>query len=394
MSPCSYINDMATSDIRSLLLIKRKGAKVADEESVSSSDMKISAAKSKSCKSDCLGKKRRGMPEAQNSANFNQPISVMAVGPPPDLGNVQAFRDNAKRVKVQASTGNSASLAGSINNCLQTTTRKPSDSLLQAYKMAIGTRTQPQLTNQSSNGTVISNSTSFGPSSQNSATTVSTTGPSSAAAAPVSLNSSIINSYLAHKSGQQALTAPAPMQFLDPNELGMSIQNSLNELKNNFKAANEVTESTSHFPSHTQAPKTNQSYQNAITMPAMPGEYKTAVSDTASSELHNSSTAADETQKPHAHMFSRDDSLVNLAMLTAMDGQDTGSYNTSYFTSYLNADNTSGFLHRDDSLIDLAASVEQTNHDNGAGNANGSSQFGNNDDNTDAFSFFDFPNQM
>jgi hypothetical protein len=201
---------------------------------------------------------------------------------------------------------------------------------------------------------------------------------------------------LAHKSGQQALTAPAPMQFLDPNELGMSIENSLNELKNNFKAANQVTAEmpASNFPTHPQKPTANQGCQSAITMSVIPSENKTATSGTAS-EFYNSSIAIDGT-RPQTHMLSRDDSLVNLAMLTAMDGQDSGSYNTSYFTSFLSTDNDcSGFLHRDDSLIDLAASVERSNNENGGCDDNADdSQSGNNDYHTDAFSFIDFPNQM
>jgi hypothetical protein len=432
MSPCSYINDMATSDIRSLLLIKRKPAKAsADDESLPSSENGKSVASSSSA-----GKKRSSLPDSNAISILNQPISVMAAGPAlalcnnmpslssnigakfdaqgsqtlampnqpmpmmgigsaPTLGNMQPLGGNIKRAKVDFcadnhyikvtdnnSLGIVAKNVSNDNKSLPLAAQHHNESLLNAYNMAIG---NPQITNfvnqNSSNGTVISNNTSsYGaPSSENSASTIGTSS--------VANNNASLNSYLCHKSSQHALSVPAPMQFLDPSELGMSIENSLNELKNNFKAANQAR-AIAFMPSYSQTALTNGCVENKRVMSTTGSEPSTE-NTAAADEFDFQASSASTAPKMQA-MLSRDDSLINLAMLpNLLSSQDLSSYNPSFFGSHMNDENNGGFLQRNDSLIELAASVENTNAN--TGNIEGS-----NDDENDAdlFSFLDFQGQM
>ena len=425
MSPCSYVNDMVTSDIRSLLLIKRKGTKgTADEESLASSDVckSSSSNNTQSDKSTVLssnedkneGKKRRSMPDSNIVANFNQPLSVMALGPAPTLGrNIQ---DNAKKPKVDFCVDNHY-INVTDNNSLGIVTSNGiagggnsialahSNSLLNAYNMAVGKGVNDQLNNfmnqNSSIGTVVTNNAS----SQNSASTSVASSARSTFSVPFVTNNSSHNSYMAHTSSQHALSAPAPMLFLDPSELGMSIESSLNELKNNFKAANRDTvvdssKSSAHPNSH--ASKSHAS-EHATIMPAVPNKSKTfAPSSIPANDAsiptytyaHMGSSAKVPTQ-----MLSHEDSLVNLAMLPTMEScLDLPSY-SSFFTSNLNKGDTGAFLQRNDSLIELAASVENNTNstavDKNNNTAPNESRFECNDDpNADTFSFIDFPGQM
>ena len=420
MSPCSYVNDMATSDIRSLLLIKRKGHKSADEESVVS-DSKTSASDQKTSKTPerAGGKRRSSMPETKSAVNFNQPIAVMAVGSAPSMGNMQAIQalsENAKKAKLSSSTDNhyinvtdngSYGIVANTNSAGgQVSAQNPSDCLLQSYNMAIGQGIKHQLTNlvaQNSGGTVVTSNTSFAPSSHNSYSTIATSSAFSTSSAPFSNNNANFNPYLAHTSGRQALTASAPMQFLDPNELGMSIENSLNELKNNFKAANNVSNTSSStaqtLPQYSHTPASNEVTENSVVMPPSVHNDSTSVRAaaptlTTADECYIPTSAIDGPKaKVPAHLLSRDDSLIDLAMLPTMDsGSDLTSFNSPFFNTYISSDNNGGFLHRDDSLIELAAAVDQANNANSADNATApnDSQYGNNDDNSaDAFSFFD-----
>lgn len=403
MSPCSYVNDMATSDIRSLLLIKRKGHKSADEESVAS-ETKTSGSDSISEK---VGKKRRiTMPEIKSGVNLNKPISVMALGSAPSLGNsqaMQALSENAKKAEmIDAGTNNhyinvtdngSFGLVAKkgVGNTVQMPVQNPTDVLLQAYGKitAKGVKFPMQranLTSQTSGGTVVTSNTSFAPSSQNSASTIGTSSAFSSSCAPPSINDANFNSYLTHTSGHQALIAPAPMQFLDPNELGMSIENSLNELKNNFEAvANNVSSMTSSSQSqHSQA------YDKSVGGMPQGGTAATPSPATAN-DFYNPRSTPNGPAKVPAHMLSRNDSLINLARddsLVNLARIDTTADVTSYSTSLFSN------LHRDDSLEELAAAM--------ANNANGynaaplnDGQYGHvNENDEDAFSFIDFPHQM
>jgi len=379
MSPCSYVNDMVTSDIRSLLLIKRKGARSStDEESLGSSDIVKSAstdAKSAtSSNSQGAGKKRCIVPDS----NTSQP---MAVGPPQTLGNQQTSCDSNKRAKT--ASANNHFIKVSDNNMIGLVRKNgPANSLLQTYNMVLGEGINHQLNcfmNQnSSNGTVI---TSAAPSSQNSASNSTSSGVySTSSTVPLATYNANCNSYLAHTSGRHALTVPAPMQFLDPSELGMSIESSLNELKNNFKAASKADQSSlssqQYVPSYSQCTTTNHGSENSTATPAMRGESTLSAHD-------SDPTIASAPSKPQAQkMLSRDDSLVNLAMLPTLD------YSTS------NMYNDNGFLSRDDSLVELAGSLEQTNNYGTSSVSSGNAPNPNGTDRVDSFPCINFPGQM
>ena len=430
MSPCSYVNDMVTSDIRSLLLIKRKGAKgITDEESTTSGDIakiscthdKISSANVTSS-GETAGKKRRSVPENAPVIHSNRPISVLGVGPPPALANAQSLSNTNKKAKVDPAVDSNYinvtdnNLIGLVaknrmsyeNNPLQPT-QNYGGSLLNSYNMAIGNGMNQQLNNfpnqTSSNGTVVSNTTSFAPSSQNSASTIAThgaftttsasttatSGVFTTTSAPYTTSNTSYNPYISHSSGQQALITPAPIQFMDPSELGMSIESSLNELKNNFNAANKVP---------TMAPATSQTALPALSChnentgaseekvtPPMPAEHAATANDT----YHGNTSNPPISSNTQAQMLSRDDSLINLAMLPTMDPGHEQAWCTLFNSQPSTGDNRE-FLHRDDSLVDLAASVEQTNNNsanNNGVNHNGG-QYGNNDESSDSFGFIDF----
>lgn len=376
MSPCCYVNDMVTSDIRSLLLIKRKGARgSADEESLASSDIGKSAstdAKSvSSSDGQSAGKKRRTVPDS----NTSQP---MAFALPQ-----QTSCDSNKRAKT--TSVNNHFIKVTDNNVFGLVTKNgPADSLLQSYNMALGEGINHQLNSfmnqNSSNGTVITNAAQ---SSQNSASTSTSSGIyTTSSTIPLTTNNTNCNSYLAHTSGQHALTVPAPMQFLDPSELGMSIESSLNELKNNFKAASNADQSSlftqQHVPSYSQGTATNHGSENTNAKQAM-------LSESKASAYGSDPSMTSAPSKPQAQkMLSRDDSLVNLAMLPTMD----------YFTS--NVYNDNGFLQRNDSLVELAGSVEQTNNFGTAASSvsSGNAANPNGNDGVDSFPFINFPGQM
>ena len=137
MSPCSYVNDMVTSDIRSLLLIKRKGTRgSADEESLASSDIGKSAstdAKSvSSSDGQSAGKKRRTVPDSNT-------IQPMALALPQ-----QTSCDSNKRAKT--TSVNNHFIKVTDNNVFGLVTKNgPADSLLQSYNMALGEGINHQL---------------------------------------------------------------------------------------------------------------------------------------------------------------------------------------------------------------------------------------------------------
>jgi hypothetical protein len=183
----------------------------------------------------------------------------------------------------------------------------------------------------------------------------------------------------------------------------MSIESSLNELKSNFNAANRLAAASSSPP--TSLPTPSYSYKTAntvgigATQSAPPIASSTTTPTTPVSAYFPNTTSMGST-KPNMAMLSRDDSLINLAMLPTMD---SGYDMTPYDSSYFNNENTGGLLRRDDSLIELAASVEQSSHGNVTAADNAASvlmddsnghRYGNNEyDGADTFSFIDFPGQ-
>ncbi|KAL7520091.1 hypothetical protein ACHAWX_004838 [Stephanocyclus meneghinianus] len=451
MSPCSYINDMATADIRSLLLIKRKGAlkgsSGCDEESTVDSDngktctsedatSGNSANNKATCSRKSAGTKKRPLPGIEfgsSNTSSHTTVSVIAVGPPPTFSNAlissatNSTVDHSKKMKVDSSnadcfigtTDNYNSFGiifhghnGSNNsNTFSSTTQHANHP--NSYNAPICEGAYDQLNEylkrdsiNNTTCTFVSNNLSVGaPSSLPSAATTvasSTSSASSTSHATSSIpNTNNFTSYLSHPSSHHASSVPAPLQFLDPSELGMSIESSLNELKSNFNAANRLAAASSSPP--TSLPTTSYSYKTVNT--AGLGATNSAPPITSSITMTNPvsayfpNTPSMGSTKPNMTMLSRDDSLINLAMLPTMDsGCDMTPYDSSYFN-----ENSGGLLHRDDSLIELAASVEQSSHGNASAADNVASalmvdsnthRYGNNEfDGADTFSFIDFPGQ-
>mmetsp|Transcript_12762 Transcript_12762/g.27722 ORF Transcript_12762/g.27722 Transcript_12762/m.27722 type:complete len:408 (+) Transcript_12762:265-1488(+) len=212
-------------------------------------------------------------------------------------------------------------------------------------------------------------------------------------------STSSYSSYLSHPSAKLASSAPAPLQFLDPSELGMSIENSLSQLKNNFAAAtsNGVKSSgASHVaggPITTALSSTATSSSAAATDPATSSSMANASSSTlstfaignaTSSEHSSSSGNAQSSNVKYAPssltrrvssmaflggMLSRDDSLINLAMLPTLDNDNTngtnnngtmdvgtGGTNSNSISS--SQDYMTAIFSRDDSLMNLAKIVD------------------------------------
>ncbi|KAL3783010.1 hypothetical protein HJC23_010117, partial [Cyclotella cryptica] len=447
MSPCSYINDMATSDIRSLLLIKRKGALKgsvgADEESTVDSDngKTCSSEDAKSgnsvnngsiCGSKNTGTKKRPLPGIEfgsSNTSARQIVSVVASGPPPTFSNAPPSSattfsgDDCKRIKADSSNTNGYIAATDNNESFgiiftgqnggNNGSTLPSNTqngyFPTSYNASIGEGAQRQLNDylnrdsfNNTAGTIVSNNPSVG--ALSSLPSSSTSSASSASHATCSIpNNNNFNSYLSHPSSHHASSVPAPLQFLDPSELGMSIESSLNELKSNFNAANRLAAASSSPP--TSLPTPSYSYTTANTSGlgatnSAPPITSSTTSTTPASALYFPNTPSMGSTKPNMAMLSRDDSLINLAMLPMMD---SGCDLTPYDSSYFNNENTGGLLHRDDSLIELAASVERTTHGNAASAENAASdlmddsnshRYGHNeDDGGDTFSFIDFPGQ-
>ncbi len=203
-----------------------------------------------------------------------------------------------------------------------------------------------------------------------------------AAAATTSIHnvpsSSSYLSYLAHPSAKLASSAPAPLRFLDPSELGMSIENSLNQLRDNFALA-ATTNTSSSLSSGAQSTSsslemtnsgivssyavdsdtthqallpvasksgmattslTSSSIPSSSSLPSSSLFIKENNNDGSADNMHNHQDAQQQQHEennyaptllpPHrisptnnymgrTSMLSRDDSLINLAMLPMLD---------------------------------------------------------------------------
>lgn len=166
------------------------------------------------------------------------------------------------------------------------------------------------------------------------------------------------------------------MQFLDPNELGMSVENSLSQLKSNFAAASNAN-----------------NVKDAEAVAALASFASNDAPSVASNNTNSSSTASGMSNRISSvssfvgGMLSRDDSLINLAMLPTLDNTSNDSEsNINRYRSYM--------LSRDDSLIDLAASVARSHVPNNRGTTNRTNDKSPSSANgSSSFQFIDFPNQ-
>jgi hypothetical protein len=185
------------------------------------------------------------------------------------------------------------------------------------YTVATGKGVRHQL-----NG-YLRSSSSGGSINNNTATTT-------AAASSSSQN----ESWLVHPSSNKASSAPAPLQFLDPNELGMSVTSTsyLNQLKNNFAAEVAASGGVDTAP----APSSSSSGVAATTATEVTSssesvDYPTTTdsssgnNSTTTTSANTSSVSRVSSQSSFLGMLRRDDSLINLAMLPTLDS--TASFN-------------------------------------------------------------------
>ena len=141
-------------------------------------------------------------------------------------------------------------------------------------------------------------------------------------------------SYLSHPAAKLASAAPAPLQFLDPSELGMSIESSLSQLKNAFAAASSMSPETLSsmttaaaagtvsVTTHVSASSSNAPSSNDTNASHSQPQVKYAVSPLTRRVASNTFIGG---------MLSLDDSLINLAMLPTLDnaGASTSTDTTS-----------------------------------------------------------------
>ena len=392
MSPCSYVNEAATTDIRSLLLMKRKNSKEKQAE-LDAAAAKKAALQSGAADGGNRTTTTRMTNKRSNPGDNIQPATVQpmfsgagaltasVVGVSSSGASVATLASHASfntmaaviarnTVSVpnaaaapgvasgnQANRGISANVA---NAAAVPANKRAKTSEGRGYTVAIGKGVRHQL-----NGYLRPSSA---PKTNNVASTAATT----ASASNGSANKSTFGSYLSHPSAQQASAAPAPLQFLDPSELGMSIENSLSQLKNNFAAASATTNNgtASSIAGTTVASESSASAASTSVSSSM-----NTVNNSGSESSSSSTDKASQQQQPLASaltrrissmtflggMLSRDDSLINLAMLPTLDSSVALSSLGTTTPPVDSATNEymTGIFARDDSLINLASAVDQ-----------------------------------
>jgi len=443
MSPCSYINDDATTDIRCLLLMKRKNAKekaadaearrIAQEEEARAAEEAAAFETSKTSASNRNKRRAARSTRARSKRRAASNVSyVELAGEDVDEDGVENNGDDqddeytdgtsaaaARRsprssrrtyTSTSRSTGGTnsmfsamaANVASNIaSNGINVSrdngnSKRPKTADGRGYTVAKGIKhglgflrpnTKEEVKKARANGgkPVVPSSV---PSSAVSSAPPPTTVP------PTSSSKPVVN-YLSHPPANQATCAPAPLQFLDPGELGMSLESSLSQLKDNFAQASAGAST-----------KTCQQPESGSSSGTGGVKY-------APSALTRRFTDASFI----GGLLSRDDSLINLAMLpTAEEDQPvatggahqggdapagTGRASASVVSTNPNTTASVGgevtteesasdgaplvqkyHFKRDDSLINLAASVDITQQ-SGDGNDGGveSSEVG-------AFGFF------
>ena len=346
MSPCSYVNDAATLDIRSLLLMKRKGSEKDKKGSTSSTTVAATASSSTggggNNKTNALSSSTKlSGSKRVNPGNDIQPATVqpmfqqshrnisfdtMAATVARNIADVKQQQLQhqqqlqLQRQQQQQQQQSSNSNANSEFDVVKRTKLESSTSAPLGYTVATGKGVRHQL-----NGYLRSSSSGGSINNTNTTATTTTTAASS---------SSQNESWLVHPSSNKASSAPAPLQFLDPNELGMSVASTsyLNQLKNNFAA--EVAASgrvdTAPAPSAssggaatttaTEVTSSSESLDYPTTTDSSSGN-----GSTTTTSANTSSVSRVSSQSSFLGMLRRDDSLINLAMLPTLDS--TASFN-------------------------------------------------------------------
>jgi hypothetical protein len=355
MSPCSYVNDAATLDIRSLLLMKRKGSEKDKKGSTSSIAVAATTTSSSSSTSTGGGGNNRTNASSTSSSKLSgskrvnpgndiQPATVqpmfqqshrnisfdtMAATVARNIADVkqqqlqhQQQLQLQRQQQQQQQQGSSNSNANSEFDVVKRTKLESSTSAPLGYTVATGKGVRHQL-----NGYLRSSSS--GGSINNTNSTATTT--NAAAASSSSQN----ESWLVHPSSNKASSAPAPLQFLDPNELGMSVTSTsyLNQLKNNFAAevAASGRDDTAPDPSSSSSGVAATTAASEVTSSTESLDYPTTTDSssgngsTTTTSANTSSVSRVSSQSSFLGMLRRDDSLINLAMLPTLDS--TASFN-------------------------------------------------------------------
>ena len=437
MSPCSYINDDATTDIRCLLLMKRKNAKekaadaearrIAQEEEARAAEEAAAYESSRTSTSSSDRNKRRAVrsTRARSKRRASSNVSyVELAGEDVDEDGVEnngddqddEYTDGASAAAARRSPRSSRRMytsasgsAGSTNSMFSImaanvanniashginvsrdnrNNKRPKTADGRGYTVAKGTKhglgflrpnTKEEVKKAKANGgkPVVPSSV---PSS------AVTSAPQATTVPPPSSGKPAVN-YLSHPPANEATCAPAPLQFLDPGELGMSLESSLSQLKDNFAQASAGAST-----------KTSQNPQSGSSSGTGGVKY-------APSALTRRFTDPNFL----GGLLSRDDSLINLAMLPTAEeaqplatggapqsgdassktGRATASVGTnSNKTASDGTEAATGsasdgaplvqkyHFKRDDSLINLAASVDITQqsgdgNDGGVGSGDG-----------------------
>ena len=437
MSPCSYINDEATTDIRCLLLMKRKNAKekaadaearrIAQEEEERAAEEAAAYESSRSSSSASSRNKRRAVrstrARSKRRAASNVSYAELA-GEDVDEDGVENNGDDedddeytdgtsavaarhsprsSRRMTTSTSAGSTNSMFGAMaanvaSNIASSginvsrdngNNKRPKTADGRGYTVAKGIKhglgflrpnTKEEVQKARANGgkPVV-------PSAVPSSAVASAPPPTTDT--PHSSSKPAVN-YLTHPPANQATCAPAPLQFLDPGELGMSLESSLSQLKDNFAQASAGASTKTCKKTHSGSSTGTGGVKYA------PSALTRRFSDA----------------NFIGGLLSRDDSLINLAMLpTAEDeaqplatGGDHQGGNVSSGTAKASAsvstnqNSTVGdgdvttaesasadgvpfvqqyHFKRDDSLINLAASVDVTQQpgdgDDGVGPSEG-----------------------
>jgi hypothetical protein len=331
MSPCSYVNDAATLDIRSLLLMKRKGGEkeksgcnktAADVGNSDDGNSNASAPSSVQVGSKRLNPGNDIQPatiqpmfhNAHRNISFDTMAATVAK-------NIADSRSQQQQQQLQK---HNEEFSEFKRTKLESSTSAPSSSDGRGYTVAQGKGIRHQLNGylrpSSSGGSINITSPAVVDGESSSNQTLTWSVPHT-------------TSNMAHTTGSSASTAP--LQFLDPNELGMSVTSAtyLNQLKNNFAA---VADATTVGTASTEG--NNQGY--AVNQQRTPEN-----SSSTSYNNHNASVSRVSSQASFLGMLHRDDSLINLAMLPILDTNTaTGINNSDNSTSNIDGEVTFGFI--------------------------------------------------
>ncbi len=343
MSPCSYVNERATGDIRSLLLMKRKNSKEKERE-IRLRELQLrqeNGVVNGGPEETGSGIKRR-----LNPGDDIQPATVR-----PMFTTSASVNNNvvaAVPINNQTQTATTANAVSSITSSVQTdqnlskrtklsheplvtkSALLPSDG--RRYTVAVGKGVRHQLNGYlraNSNGNI--SSTVSAPSGAPAAQPTSTT----STAVPVQAGAP---SYLSHPPARRASAAPAPLRFLDPGELGMSVETSLSQLKSAFAAAsgsNAPSNAGGHADGNVAPPAANVSSSSTVVS-------------------SNSTELARRVSTNNFGMLSRDNSLINLAMLPTLDGNSSSGGEGSN-------DFMKSIFSREESIVNLAAAAASAN---------------------------------